>query len=318
MKMFLISEYLDHLYRCFKIYRILTFERLEQKFILGVDPEIHRPTIRKDLSEYVNSLRDEFDYHEYFSKKRRYYPILFKRRLREDDRLSNWMNKIWLKEHLKELGVPALEKYYSSYDEPPSEELLGTFTQYVAKPAHLSEGDSVLVVSNRLDLKSGKQVDAALVSKRMEEAMSLRTLPADTWATRKSRPGILVEKMSSNRQGEYDTMPDEVKIYCVWGKVYFGVWRQGNRYQNGGFLYRDQFKNISSLDDIAWWRKMIKYAEIVADGSDLLRVDMFINGGQPVVNEVEIMPMTPVPQPLQTEMANLLNYGYSLHCQGKH
>jgi len=308
-------EYISHQYSCFTMYRTLTVQRLEQRFLLGVDPEIHRPTIRENLAKYVNVLRGEFDYHELFVRKQRYYAILFMRRIREDERLSNWMNKIWLKEHLKALGIPTLAKYYSSYDSSPSEDLLSKLTNYVAKPAHLSEGDSVYVVSNDLDLKSGKQVDAALIAKRMREAMSLRTIAWDTWGTRNTRPGILVEEMSSNKDGEYDSMPDEIKVYCVWGKVYFGVWRRGDCYQNGGFVYRDHFEDSLSSKDIQWWRKMIEYAEIVADGSDLLRVDMFINGGRPVVSEVEIMPATPVPRPLQTEMANLLNHGYSLHRQ---
>ena len=58
---------------------------------------------------------------------------------------------------------------------------------------------------------------------------------------------------------------------------------------------------------------MIKYAETVAAGSDLLRVDMFINGGHPVVSEVEITPATPIPSAVQAEIANLLNIGYAFH-----
>ncbi len=306
-------NYVNHLYSCFTIYKILTSERMQQKYIHGVDPDIHKPDIRDDLPTYVNSLREEFDYFTHFRKKKGFYPILFMRRTREDRCLSNWMNKIWLSEHLENIGVPTLNKYYASYDHPPSKELLNSLTNYVAKPAHMSEGDSVFIVSNDKDLKSGQRVDTELISSRLAEAMLSRTVSWDTWGTRNAKAGVIVEEMSSDKDGKFDSMPDEIKIYCIWGKVYFGIWRRHNTYQNGGFLYRDHSNDNLSSTDLAWWKTMIEYAEVVALGTDFLRVDMFINGGNPVVSEVEIMPATPLPHALQAEIAYLLNKGYAYH-----
>lgn len=306
-------NFVGDLYSYFTIYRILTIERLQQKYQHKVDPVIHKPKIREDLSTYVNSLRPEFDYSAHFHKKRGYYPILFMRRAREDTRLSDWMNKIWINEHLENLGVPTLKRYYASYEAGPSEELLDSLTLYVAKPAHLSEGDSVFIVADGIDLKSGQDVNAKLVSIQLADAMFSKTVSWDPWGTRNSKAGVVVEEMSANGDGELSSMPDEVKIYCIWGRVYFGVWRRGNVYQKSSFLYRDYPNESLQPTDLVWWKTMIEVAEVVASGTDLLRVDMFINGGQPVVSEVEIMPATPVPQALQTEMAKLLNTGYIYH-----
>lgn len=59
--------------------------------------------------------------------------------------------------------------------------------------------------------------------------------------------------------------------------------------------------------------KTVIDVNVPSRGTDFIRVDMFINGGQPVVNEIEIMSATPIPLPLQRNMADALNYGYSLH-----
>ena len=108
--------------------------------------------------------------------------------------------------------------------------------------------------------------------------MSKRTVSWDTWATRNTRAGVIVEAMSSDIDGTFASIPDEVKLFCVWGKVYFGVWRRHNAYQRGGFLYRDRYTDQLRPADQIWWKTMIDYAEVVAAGTDLLRVDMFING----------------------------------------
>ena len=303
---------LDHIKSCASIYRILTYERLEQKYKFRVDPKIHKPHVRSDLETYVQSLREEFDYSAHYSGKKGYYPGIFMRRARVDARLADWMNKIKIKEYLDSLGVPTLERFYSSYEGAPPAETLEGLDSYVAKPAHLSEGDSVFIVRHGVDLKTGDTVSTQRIVNGLERAMSLRTVSWDSWATRNTTPGVVVEAMAANRHGNFDTMPDELKIYCVWGKVYFGVWRQGLDYQCGGFLYRDQFDNNLAAQDRDWWKRMIELAEIVAQGTDFIRVDLFANGGNPVVNEVEVIPATPIPRPLQSEIANLLNHGYAL------
>jgi hypothetical protein len=308
-----LCNILSHLFSCLTIYKILIVERLQQKYVSGIDPIIYKPDLRGDLSSYVNSLREEFDYSNNFRKKKGFYSILFMRRLRVDHRLANWMNKIWLSEHLEKIGVPTLNKFYTSYNHPPSNKSLNNLTNYVAKPAHMSEGDSVFVISNDIDLKSGDKVNSKLIINRLTNAMSSRTVSWDSWATRNTKPGVVVEEMSLDKDGKLNSMPDEIKIYCVWGKVYFGVWRRHLIYQNGGFLYREHFKDNLKSTDKSWWKSMIEIAEIVALGTDFIRVDMFINGGNPVVNEVEIMPTTPIPYALQTEIANLLNTGYEYH-----
>jgi len=301
------------LYSRYSIYRILTIERIQQKYQHNVDPAIHKPNIREDLATYVNSLLPEFDYALEFRKVQKYYPILFMRRTRKHARLTQWMNKIWIGEYLKKLGVPILERYYMSYADAPPAELLDTYSRYVAKPAHMSEGDSVYVVANGRDIKSGQAVDSQIVSNKLAEAMSLKTVSWDTWGTRNSTPGVVVEAMSANSDGCYSSMPDEIKIYCVWGKVYFGVWRRHTEYQHGGFLYRDSPNPALLANDHTWWNTMIEVAEHVAAGTDFLRVDMFVNGGRPVVSEVEIMPATPVPRTLQAEIEMMLNRGYGYH-----
>ena len=308
-----IAKFVDEIYSRCSIYKILTVERIQQKFQHGVDPKIIKPIIRDDLNNYVCSLLPEFNYSKNFRSGKGYYPILFMRRSREDPKLSKWMNKIWIHEYLQNLGLPTLEHYFASYETAPPEKILKRHSQFVAKPAHMSEGDCVFVVADGFDLKSGAKVDAQQISVSLSEAMSLKTVSWDTWGTRNSRAGVVVEEMSANGDGEFTSMPDEVKIHCVWGKVYFGVWRRGNVYQRGGFLYRDHFNEFLTPDDQAWWSTMIECAEVAAAGTDLLRVDMFVNGGSPVISEVEIMPATPVPRALQTEMAKLLNAGYSFY-----
>lgn len=303
---------LEHFKSCASIYRILTYERLEQKFKFRVDPKIQEPHVRDDLESYVNSLHEEFDYSSYYSRKRGYYPGIFKRRARVDNRLADWMNKIKIKEYLDSLSVPTLNRYYSSYEGAPPLNLFEHLTDYVAKPAHLSEGDSVFIVRHGIDQKTGNTVSTEQIVEELERAMSLRTVSWDSWATRNTTPGVVVEELAANRHGNFDTMPDELKIYCVWGKVYFGVWRQGLEYQGSGFLYRDHFDDDLKSEDRAWWKRMIELAELVAEGTDFIRVDLFANGGHPVVSEVEVIPATPIPRPLQTKIADLLNHGYSL------
>lgn len=307
----IISQSFD-MFHDFTICRILFTQRMRQRYLHGVNPEIHKPHIRDDLRLYASSLRKEFDYANHFRERRRYFSILFMRRIREAPHLAEWMNKIWLHDHLKIAGVPTLGKYYVSYECPPPLDLLSGLSRYVAKPAHLSEGDAVFVVSNGRELKSGRDVYPERIARRLAQAMSDKTVSWDTWATRNSKGGVIVEEMASDINGLFGSIPDEVKLYCIWGKVYFGVWRKRNVYQHGGFLYRDRYIDHLRPVDRIWWKMMIDYAEIVAAGTDLLRVDMFINGGNPVVSEVEIMPATPIPFALQTEIANLLNVGYAL------
>lgn len=310
-----IMEQLQHISSCASIYRILTIERLEQKYKFHIDPKICKPEVRHDIETYVHSLRPEFDYSSYYSRMRGYYPAIFMRRARVDTRLSDWMNKIWISKYLQTLCVPTVKRYYSSYEGPPPIEVLEGLTDYVAKPAHLSEGDSVFVVRDGFDLKAGNRVSAEHVFKELEVAMALRTVAWDSWATRNTKPGVVVEAMVSNRHGAFDTMPDELKIYCVWGRVYFGVWRQGLEYQCGGFLYRDHSNDDLNAEDLAWWINMVRIAEVVAEGTDFIRVDIFVNGGDPVVSEVEVIPATPIPRPLQVEIAKLLYQGYSIKRQ---
>ena len=127
------------------IYRILSFQRMRQRYAHGV--EIHKSHIKDDLHFYVNSLRTEFDYVTHFHIKNVIIPSYLAKGPRRPS-LVELMNKIWLNDHLVDMGV---NKFYMSFEHPPSAELLSGLTHYVAKPAHLSEGESVFIVSDGKD-----------------------------------------------------------------------------------------------------------------------------------------------------------------------
>mmetsp|Transcript_167106 Transcript_167106/g.536692 ORF Transcript_167106/g.536692 Transcript_167106/m.536692 type:complete len:774 (-) Transcript_167106:24-2345(-) len=147
------------------------------------------------------------------------------------------------------------------------------------------------------------------------------------WALYNCPPGLIIEELaqSSPWYANFQTAllskypgggahepPDEIKLHVVWGKVFVAEWvtpklvlgyifRHGfvkntiiisPEYQqmcHGGERIDQGTNTIGVCNFGGWWQKVVDVAErAVPKGVDYLRVDIFPNDWEPVVNELSV------------------------------
>lgn len=150
--------------------------------------------------------------------------------------------------------------------------------------------------------------------------------PCTNWALYSCPPGVLIEELVrpspfyenfqtalfKERAGELKEPPDEIKCHVVWGKVFIAEWVTPKLML--GYIFRHGFvKNTivispeyqrmcyggeridagtadhSVCNFPRWWSKVVEVAErAVPKGVDYMRVDIFPNGWDPVINELSV------------------------------
>jgi len=146
------------------------------------------------------------------------------------------------------------------------------------------------------------------------------------WALYNCPPGLLVEQLVksspfyhnfqvallSQRTNEMKEPPDEIKCHVIWGKVFVAEWvtpklmlgyifRHGfvkntivisPEYQRrcwGGERVDEKTSDSETCNFDSWWKKVVEVAErAVPKGVDYMRVDIFPNDWNPVINELSV------------------------------
>ncbi|CAE7559740.1 rnhA [Symbiodinium natans] len=242
------------------------------------------------------------------------YDLMRQREDSESAGLRRFSDKVLFKSWMMQESIPIAKIHYMSNESPEVLAVLQSLPSqsFVAKPTHLAATSYVYVIKDGRNLVNGLSVSHEEIASGLKEAWNDRHL--DDWATESTRPGVLVEELveTSGKQGT----PDELKCQTFWGKLFFCEWtfvqnmssgeegaarfndanQQGDRAQpalghqacgipnfaSNGYIFRDG----SCLDCVARppltgkaWKQLVLTVEKIARGSDHIRIDVFVPGG---------------------------------------
>ncbi|CAE7206851.1 DGAT2, partial [Symbiodinium pilosum] len=188
-------------------------------------------------------------------------------------------------------------------------------------------GLGVLLMSDGRDLLTGRQMDADEVASWAAEAFKREELPSAPrcWedctgtgecevrcvtnapaADDKVQQGLLVEELAVTWDGRSGLLPDEAFCFVAWGRLlFFGVMAAGGTWLNyfasdGTPIFARPMKAKKRIEAAGAFRTALPWpsalrvavtslAEAAAQalGADFIRIDIFPNGGKPLISEVD-------------------------------
>jgi len=260
-------------------------------------------------------LRPEFDLASEVREGMSPVDLKMLRQLSTREGLVTFLDKIRLKRWCVEHEVEVPRIYFSSNTSPEIPAELLAMPRFVAKPSHLADASFVYVMRDGVNMINGNVTSAEEIQEGLRTAFA--TVNANDWATEHAMPGIMVEELiepwDTGRGSE--TTPDELKCHAVWGELFFCQWvwvshmsgdlgkvvaqedwplNRGHvdfgipEFASSGYVFRDGSCVLCEGRPPVDWEKTLRMVETVAEGSDYLRVDIFVKDGRPVLNEVTI------------------------------
>ncbi len=186
--------------------------------------------------------------------------------------LIKYVDKIEQQKIAEEAGIEVPKTYIATREKTPILDIISDLPSYVAKPIHLSFGRGLIIVKDGIDIVTGEQVTPEQVQESMFKSLEIKQREKDTWALYQVEPGFMIQEYIPNRE--------EVQILTIWGRAVIGIWRGGEgkrrftrhfgQYERNGKRLRGRHKAPK------WWSKAIDTAELIAKGTDALRVDLLV------------------------------------------
>lgn len=281
------------------------------------------------------------------------FDLMRQREDSEREGLHSFSDKMLFKTRLLREGIPVPKIYFMSNTLPNDlEDILSNLgtERFVAKPTHLAATSFVYAMRDGINIVNGQPTSFKEVAEGLAEAWQDRHL--DDWATESTAPGLIVEELiepcSASRPRA--STPDELKCQTFFGEMFFCEWvyvknmttgddgaqafqgahEMGDRaqptlghrtygipnFQTRGIVFRD--RSCYDCEEMLplsaeRWEELIKIVEHVAEGTDHIRIDVFITpDGRIVVNEANIsfLKISKWPQILVEEMRRRWLDGY--------
>jgi hypothetical protein len=202
------------------------------------------------------------------------------RGLISSERLRYFYNKYNMKKEFVAIGFHVPDLYLYTKNEICEDDLL-KYDGFVAKPAHMSDFDNVLI-NKTMGLK---ELNNSLnKTARLDESDIFNDSIAP-W--KKCERGIIIEELIN--------VIYELKIFVVWGSPLIVDLRNGN-----SEFYRVDF--ISKKNTYLNWDQEYELIEKFAETIkiDFFRIDLLYDGKRLYASELEFMPGTILPEEIET------------------
>lgn len=209
--------------------------------------------------------------HAYIVPLERIYGYIYmnaSRKYIKHERLRYLYNKNNIKKEFQSIGFNVPELYLYTNDEITQEDLL-KHKSFVAKPAHMSESDNV-VINNTFGLN------------RLNESLNKSAQSGEPEMLIQCERGIIIE--------EFIDVVYELKIFVVWGSPLIVDLRVGNDESHRvDFIFREnEYLNWDREFDL-----IEKFAEKIK--IDFFRIDFLYDGKKLYAGECAFMPSTILP-----------------------
>lgn len=254
----------------------------------------------------TSSCRPEFNIVEFWHENMTWKEFLAVRNSLQREALSTYVDKIEQQKMAQKAGLAVPKTYLASREKVPFIDLIAQLPSYAIKMTHLSYSEGLILVKNGINMITGDPITPEEIQKRVFEAFDRKPRDVESWALHQVQPGFIIQEYIPNRE--------EVKIQTIWGKALVGEWRGGERQAPTtpilGLYDRQGNKVRSSRQAPPWWSKALEAAELLAQGTDALRVDFLVkNNGELLLNELEIWPETFWAE-MRPTLEKRLNAGY--------
>ncbi len=255
-------------------------------------------------------LKEEFNICEYWHDGMTWYEFNNIRNGLQREDLVKYVDKIEQQKMAQEVGLEVPKTYIVSHDKVPITGILSDLSCYVAKMTHLSFSEGLIIVKDGIDIVTGEPITPEQVQERIYKSLEAKPREKESWALHQVKPGFMIQEYIPNRM--------EVQIQTIWGRAVIGGWRFGEHHMPTAHILGryDRDGNIvdGSYKAPEWWSEAIAAAEMMAQGTDALRVDFLVReGGIFLLNELEIWPETNWSS-MRTELETQLNDGYRNLC----
>lgn len=261
---------------------------------------------RTESSYDFGSLKEEFNICSLWHEGMTWEEFLAIRNGLRREGLIKYVDKIEQQKMAREVGLEVPKTYVSSREKISVADIISQLSTYVAKMTHLSFSQGLIVVKNGINILTNKPETPQRVEESLLTYFERKPRPVESWALHRVRPGFMIQEYIPNR--------NEVKIQTIWGQAVVGEWRGGEMASQSSRVWGryDRDGNTKQGYDKAphWWPTAIASAELVAKGTDALRVDFLVRpDGTLLLNELEIWPETPW-DCMKAELESQLNAGY--------
>ncbi|CAK9008473.1 unnamed protein product [Durusdinium trenchii] len=306
--------------------------------------------VAEELSfqQWPSDLDPAFDISDGLHDNMGLYDLMRRREDSEEPGLHRFSDKIQFKSWMMKESFPIAKIYHMSSTSPEVLTVLHnlSLSRFVAKPTHLAATSYVYAMKNGINIVNGNRVSLHEIEMGLKEAWNDRHL--DDWATESTTPGIIVEELVEAESRAFGA-PDELKCQTFWGTLFFCEWtfvqnmtsgttgsarfedanQQGDRAQaamghkacgipnfaSRGYIFRDGscMDCTEALPLTAQvWRQLVQTVEKIAKGTDHIRIDLFVAGGNILVNEANIsfLKISKFPAELIEEMRRRWLEGY--------
>ena len=199
----------------------------------------------------------------------------------------NYVDKIESQKIAAEAGIEVPTTYLASREKIPVIDIISKLPNYVAKMTNLSWSDGLIIVKDGINMITGKPITPEEVQESLFKSFKTKPRDGQTWALFNCKPGFMIQ--------EYIAERNEVKIQTIFGKVILGIWVKGETKKAlapfHGKFDRSGKKLGGNHEAPEWWQKAVTASEILAKGTDSLRVDFLIRkDGTLLMNELEYYP----------------------------
>ena len=220
-----------------------------------------------------------------------------------------YVNKIQANHMLKSKNIPVINNFIEMQEKKDISKELDKYSQYVAKPTHMSQNNGVMIIKNGINILTNTPISNKEVSRRMNKILETPS-NSDEWLLQNMPKGFVIQ--------EYIEYSNEIKIHTIWGQAIEVGW-----FQDGRKYHYYTAQGVAKEGSIPFpytniWKEAITLAERIAHRTDYLRVDIMIQlddkkkiAKSIFVNELELRSQM---GSNTKEFAQLLNWGYEKGC----
>lgn len=261
-----------------------------------------------------SKLRPELDICPWWNRAMTWEDFLEVRRKLERPELFVYVDKIKASEKLESEGYKVIPVIHASTEKEPFIDKLAAYSEFVAKPSHMSGSTGLIVYSKGKNLVNQKEMSLEDVQNTMFKILDTPS-NSNEWYLQNMTKGFIVQEYIKDRL--------EIKFHTVWGRV-VAITQGGSENMDWNWYTREG-KPISyfskKLPPPFLYPELreegIKLAEQIAKRTDALRVDFLVkkheNGNKELlVNELELRSKTGGPE--KESFIQLLNFGYEGMC----
>lgn len=250
--------------------------------------------------------KEEFNILEYWHDGMTWEEFLDIRNVLKRPNLIKYVDKISQQQLAKEAGLEIPETYIATREKIPIIDIISNLSTYVAKATHLSAGEGLIIFKDGKNTITNRDITPDKVQECMFVLLGRKARKVESWALHQVEPGFIIQEYIPHRL--------EVKIQTIWGKAVIGEWRGGERRHKWTRIWGRYDRDGNRVDGDGkapeCWPKAIAAAELMAKGTDALRVDFLLKeGGVLLLNELEIWPESDWSS-MKATLEDKLNEGY--------